>query len=467
MIQTPATRDAPAFEAVYALVRENLDPDAGDIPVDRLLQVFRRLSDLYDTDVSSPLNMGYFCIDADSASIAAMDETNRRGANVVVRGQHPASAAFEQYAVDLIMEIFGLDPESGAGHFTACGTEANQTAMIVALTDLLSHRNPRCRAYDPALCTDEAGREEPYEYWRHGALPLTVRPALYVSPQTHFSIEKNARNLIGTASIRTVPVDGDLGMDVGALADAMARDAASGAFLPFMAVGSVGATPSGIVDPLAEIGAVCREHGAWFHVDAPWGAIAAFSPRLRETCLAGLDAADSLIFDPHKTLVPLGAGGCGMFLCRHREAVERAFNIYDRSVERHEFSSMSLQGSRANSGLRVLTSVLQPEALAQRIEGEAALGDTLRHLLREAGWETVNRTPLPVVCAVHPAMRAGAFTAADAVQHLRDEGVLAWAEALRPGEPEAVRLGIISRRTTEESLRFVVDRLAAFAAERG
>ena len=64
-------------------------------------------------------------------------------------------------------------------------------------------------------------------------------------------------------------------------------------------------------------------------------------------------------------------------------------------------------------------------------------------------------------------MRTGAFSAADAVQHLRDEGVLAWAEALRPDEPEAVRLGIISRRTTEESLRFVVDRLAAFAAERG
>ena len=466
MIQAPATRDAPAFEALYALVRDNLDSGAGDIPVDRLMQIFRRLSDLYDTDVSSPLNMGYFCIDADAASIAAMDETNRRGANVAVRGQHPASAAFEQFGVDLLLEAFGIDPESGAGHFTACGTEANHTAMIVALTDRLSHRNPRCRAYDPQFCTDKAGGEEPYEYWRHGCLPLSVRPALYVSPQTHVSIEKNARNLIGTASIRTVPVDNHLRMDVGALEDAMAADADSGTFLPFMVIGSVGATPSGIIDPLTEIGAVCRRHGAWFHVDAPWGAIAAFSPRLRAACLAGLDAADSLIFDPHKTLVPLGAGGCGMFLCRHREAVERAFNVTGRAVARQDFAYLSLQGSRANSGLRVLTSILQPAVLAERIEQEAALGDTLRRLLREAGWEIVNRTPLPVVCAVHPAMRAGSFTAADAVGHLRKEGVLAWAEALRPDEPEAVRLGIISRRTTEESVRFVVERLSAFAAER-
>ena len=156
-----------------------------------------------------------------------------------------------------------------------------------------------------------------------------------------------------------------------------------------------------------------------------------------------------------------------MFLCRRQEAVERAFNASGRAVGRHEFSYMSLQGSRANSGLRVLTAILQPVALAQRIEREAALGDALRHSLREAGWEIVNRTPLPVVCTLHPAMRAGRFSAADAVRHLRQEGVLAWAEALRAHEPEALRLGIISRSTTEDSIRFVVERLKAFAAERG
>ncbi len=464
---SPATRAAPAFEALYGDVRERLDPAAGDVPPDRLLAVFRDLSDRHDTDVNSPLNMGYFCLDADAASVAAMDETNRRGANVAVRGQHPASAAFEQYAVDLILETFGMDAHHAAGHFTACGTEANLTAVIVALTDRLTHRNPRCRAWDGALCRDESGREAPYEYWRHGALPLTVRPAVYVSPQTHVSIAKNVRNLLGAASVRTVPVDADLRMDAGALDRAIAKDAESGAFLPVLVVGSVGATPSGIVDPLDEIGEVCRRHGAWFHVDAPWGGIAAFSPRLKEACLAGLHTADSIIFDPHKTLVPLGAGGTGMFLCRRREPVERAFNVSGGAVERQEFAYLSLQGSRANAGLRVLTAILRPEALARRIEREAALGDALRDGLRGAGWEIVNRTPLPVVCAIHPAMRTGAFTAADAVRHLREEGVLAWAEALRPGEPEAVRLGIISRRTGREAIRYVVERLAAFAARRG
>ena len=150
-------------------------------------------------------------------------------------------------------------------------TEANLTAVIVALTDRLSRRNPLCPVHDAALCTDETGQPVPYEYWRHGCVPLRVRPTLYVSPQTHVSIEKNARNLIGAASIRTVPVGGDLRMDVEALDNAMAADAKSGTFFPFLVVGSIGATPSGIVDPLDEIGEVCRRHGAWFHVDAPWG----------------------------------------------------------------------------------------------------------------------------------------------------------------------------------------------------
>ena len=462
MVHPPATRPAPSIESLYDTVQQHLDPGAGDVALDKLMELFRRLSDLHDTDVSSPLNMGYFCIDADAASLAAMDETNRRGANIAVENQHPASVAFEQYSIDLILAAFGFDPKSAIGHYTGCGTEANLTAMIVALTDRLSYRNPRCPEVNAALCTDDAGAPEPYDYCRHGTAPLSVRPAVYVSRQTHASIAKNVRNLIGAASLREVAVDDDLRLDPEALDRAMAADVASGAYLPFLVVGTVGATPSGIVDPLAEIGEVAAKHGAWFHVDAPWGGIAAFSPRLRQHCLAGLESADSLIFDPHKTLVPLGAGGAGMFLTRHPAPVELAFNVSGGAVARHDYAYLSLQGSRANTGLRVLTSVLRPAELARRVEREAALGDRLRALLQDAGWEIVNHTPLPVVCAVHPAMRTGAFSAGDCVAHLNAAGVLAKSESLRPGEPDALRLGIISRRSDEESLDYVVAHLAEF-----
>jgi hypothetical protein len=120
------------------------------------------------------------------------------------------------------------------------------------LTDRLTHRNRRCPDADPALCGDGPEGPEPYEYWRHGTAPLGVRPSVYVAPQTHASIAKNARNLIGAASIRQVAMSGDLRLDPEALDKAMAADIASGNYLPFLVVGTVGATPSGIVDPLAD-----------------------------------------------------------------------------------------------------------------------------------------------------------------------------------------------------------------------
>jgi glutamate/tyrosine decarboxylase-like PLP-dependent enzyme len=466
MLQIPATRDAPSVEALYDIVRSGLNPSAGDVPLERLMDLFRQLSDLYDCDVNSPLNMGYFCLDADTASLVAMDETNRRAANIAVEDQHPAAVAFEQLALDLTLQAFDIDPAVGIGHCTACGTEANLTAMIVALTDRLTHSNPRCKDYDPSLCLDASGDAAPYDYARHGCVPLRARPSVYVSPQTHISITKNARNLIGTVSVREVPVGDALGMDVGALEAMLAADAASGAYLPFLVVGTVGATPSGIIDPLAEIGALCREHDVWFHLDAPWGGIAAFSPELKARCLAGLEFADSLIFDPHKTLVPLGAGGTGMFLSHHRAPVQRAFNVSGGAVQRHDYAYLSLQGSRANNGLRLLTALLRPAELARRIEREAALGDTLRHLLTEAGWQVTNDTPLPVVCAIHPAQRDGVFSAADVVGYLRTRGVLAQPAQLRADEPTSLRLGIISRRTDEASLHYVAKQLSEFVAER-
>lgn len=432
-----ATRPAFAVEALRGEIAARLSTDEGDVAPEQLLDLFRMLADAADTDVNSPYNMGYYCIDADVASLAALDETERRAANIAVEGQHPAAVAFEVHSIDLVLRAFGIDPAAGHGHYTSGGTEANLTAMVVALGDRLSYRNPQLppASCDPALCTGADGQPEPYEYVHHGAVALALRPAVYVSPQTHASIHKNARTLLGMASLRMVPVDRHLRMDIAALERLVVADRTSGRYLPFMAVGTVGATGSGIIDPLAALGAVCRRQGLWLHVDAPWGGVAAFSPTLKEACLAGIDLADSITFDPHKTLVPLGAGGTGMFLCRHRAAVERSFNVSGHAIAAHDFGYMSLQGSRANNGLRVLSQLLQPRRLAERIEGEARLGELLRRRLRKAGWSIASRTPLPVVTAIHPAMTAGRISAAAIVERLAADGVLIKAESLRPGKP--------------------------------
>ena len=183
---------------------------------------------------------------------------------------------------------------------------------------------------------------------------------------------------------------------------------------------------------------------------------------MRAACLKGIEFADSITFDPHKTLVPIGSGSCGIFLTPHRSAVEKAFNIRGQPVRTHDDEYMSLQGSRTTSGLHVLVIFLQPERLRRQVETAAHLGDFLREQLKQAGWEIANDTPLPVVCTLHPKIRQGKMTAAEAGCYLAKKGVLAKAEALRPDEPASIRPGVISRRTNEATIRQVVDHLREF-----
>lgn len=458
MIETPSTRPPVSFRRLGEQIRKALDTARADTTPERLMDIFNTLADRYDTDLNSPFNMGHYCIDADIASLVALDETERRAANIAVEGQHPAALAFELHSVELILRAFGIDTTRGHGHYTSGGTEANLTAMVVALGDRISHRNRKlpASAYDRALCIDAAGEREKFEYVLHGTVPLKVRPSVYVSPQTHPSIDKNARTLIGERSIRRVAMDKDLRMNVSALERMIVDDRKDGRYAPFLVVGTVGATGSGIIDSLRRIGEVCRRTGVWFHVDAPWGGIAAFSPAMKKKCLDGIELADSITFDPHKTLVPLGAGGTGMFLTRHRAAAERSFNVSGGPVATHDYAYLSLQGSRVNNGLRVLSQLVGPRRLAERVDFEARLGDLLRRRLRSRGWTITAKTPLPVVTALHPAMRDGKLSAEDIVGRLAKAGILAKAEPLRHGEPHSLRLGIISRRTRPEDIDTVV-----------
>ena len=62
-----------------------------------------------------------------------------------------------------------------------------------------------------------------------------------------------------------------------------------------------GTTNAGIVDDLAGVGAIAREHGWWFHVDGAYGGSGIFARSIRPK-YDGLEQADSFILDPHKWL---------------------------------------------------------------------------------------------------------------------------------------------------------------------
>jgi glutamate/tyrosine decarboxylase-like PLP-dependent enzyme len=148
------------------------------------------------------------------------------------------------------------------------------------------------------------------------------RLRVYASSETHTWIHKAADcSGLGTASIRWIATDKNLRMDVDALRRQLELDIAAGD-VPCLVVGTAGSVSTGAVDPLAKIAGVCREFGAWFHVDGAYGGFAACVPDASSD-LQALSQADSVAVDPHKWLYAPLEAGCA--LVRDPELLRAAF----------------------------------------------------------------------------------------------------------------------------------------------
>ena len=173
----------------------------------------------------------------------------------------------------------------------------------------------------------------------------------YASAETHTWIQKAADVAgLGTASIRWIPTDNELRMDVEALRRQIEVDAAAGD-VPYIVVGTAGSISTGAVDPLPDIGAVCREHGLWFHVDGAYGGFAAAVPEASAD-LRGLSLADSIAVDPHKWLYAPLEAGCA--LVRDPEALRAAFAYHppyyhfeERATNYVDYGPQNSRGFRA------------------------------------------------------------------------------------------------------------------------
>jgi glutamate/tyrosine decarboxylase-like PLP-dependent enzyme len=93
------------------------------------------------------------------------------------------------------------------------------------------------------------------------------------------------------------------------------------------AVATSGTTNAGIVDDLAGVGAVARDHDIWFHVDGAYGGAGLFAPTVRHK-YDGIEQADSFVVDPHKWL--FAPFDCAALLYRY-PALARSVHTQDAS----------------------------------------------------------------------------------------------------------------------------------------
>ena len=134
------------------------------------------------------------------------------------------------------------------------------------------------------------------------------------------SIPKSVALLgIGRDNLRLIPTDASFRMITQELEARILRDKAEGR-TPVAVVASAGTVNTGAMDPFPQIAEIAHRHGAWFHIDGAYGALAAMAVRKK---FEGLDLADSISLDPHKWLYqPLD---CGCLLYRSSEAAQQTF----------------------------------------------------------------------------------------------------------------------------------------------
>ncbi len=258
----------------------------------RIFQDFQHLIVPGMTHWNHPGWFAYFPANSSPPSILAEMLTATLGAQCMSWSTSPAATELEQVTLDWLRQLCGL-PET----FTGVIQDTASTATLVAI---ISARE-RARA-------------------RAGNAPFTV----YASGEAHSSVAKSVRLAgLGDEALRQVPVDAAFAMDPAAL-QAMIRDDRSRGLEPACIVATVGTTSSTAVDPLTAIGAVAEAEGIWLHVDAAYAGSAALLPECRPY-FAGLERADSYVFNPHKWL--LVNFDCSAYYVRDVPALLQACSI--------------------------------------------------------------------------------------------------------------------------------------------
>ncbi|HEY4604401.1 MAG TPA: aminotransferase class V-fold PLP-dependent enzyme [Blastococcus sp.] len=362
----------------------------------------------------------------------------------------PACTELEQHLMDWFAGLLGL-PESflststGGGVVQDSSSGANLVALLAAL-----HRSSKGATV------------------RHGVEPETA--TVYVSAETHSSMEKAVRIAgLGTDAVRIVEVDDDLAMRPAALAARIERDRARG-FTPVLVCATVGTTSTTAVDPLAQLGPICRDHDVWLHVDAAYAGVTGIVPELRGL-QDGVEWADSYTTDAHKWL--LTGFDATLFWVADRAALTGALSIlpeYLRNAATDAGAVVDYRDWQIELGRRFralkLWFVLRwygAEGLREHIRGHVALAQELAARAEaDERFDVVTRHPFSLVC-LRPRWAADvdADVATMTLLERLDDGGEVFLTHTTVGGQAVLRVAIGSPATTREH----VDRLWALLCE--
>jgi aromatic-L-amino-acid decarboxylase len=249
---------------------------------------------------SHPMFLGYFGWTSTAPGILGEILTAPLNVNAMTWRTSPAATELETVMIDWLRRWVGLSDQFGGVIY--------DTASVGIMHALAVARE------EVAPATRKLGLAD----------RNVSRLRIYTSDQAHSSAEKAAIALgVGEENVIRIPSDDQFRMDVNSLGQKIAEDR-NNHLQPMAVVATVGTTSTASVDPVNDIGNVCREHKIWLHIDAAYGGGFAILPEY-EWLRKGWELADSIVINPHKTVfVPLDFS---VLYMRDLERLRRVFSL--------------------------------------------------------------------------------------------------------------------------------------------
>jgi aromatic-L-amino-acid decarboxylase len=255
------------------------------------------------THWQSPNFFAYFPSNGSGPAILGDLLSSGLGVQGMLWATSPACTELETHVLDWLARMLAL-PEK----FLSTGTGGG------VIQDTAS---------SSALCAVLAARERATNF-ASNKKGCDGKLVAYTSSQAHSSIEKAVKIAgLGADNLRLIEVDESFAMRPDALRKQIEADTQAG-LVPCFVCATVGTTSSNAIDPVTQIGRICREHNLWLHVDAAMSGTAALCPEFRHIH-NGMEYADSYCFNPHKWMFT--TFDCDCFYIADRKALIQALSV--------------------------------------------------------------------------------------------------------------------------------------------
>ena len=357
-------------------------PEQGE-PLDAVLDDLDRVILPGITHWNHPSFFAYFPSNAGLASVLADLVAAGLGAQAMSWQTSPAATELEEVVLDWLWQAVALPAA-----FKGVIQDTASTATLVAL-----------------LCARE--RATAFSQARGGLQAEPAPLVVYASAEGHSSIEKAALLAgFGRDNLRLIGTDDQHALRLDLLEQAIAQDLAAG-LRPCALVAAVGTTGTTAMDPVEGLAALAARHGLWLHVDAAMAGSAMILPECRPLW-RGVEAADSLVFNPHKWLGV--AFDCSAYYVRDEQHLIRVMSTNPSYLQTAADGSVrnlrdhGLQLGRRFRALK-LWFLFREQGLAglrARLRRDLANAQWLKEQVDAApDWERLAPVPLQTVCLRH------------------------------------------------------------------